>query len=351
MTPTRLNNIDVDGTLGWNTNQVANDAALLNVTRDLMISSYSGGSSIHNRGSIIESVNLTTRVVTFDVTPDPELESALSMATTSLTSSLPSGTALGASLPTMSAMIKAHPIYTLWWVNVPLKEKDKVPVLAIPTTVNGSSTVDLGSLGRHSAWTLVYNLTRPNSYASISEIAAIRPIPVAFDLNIVLSFNYDKTSGVLLGAVAEIHANVVAPRPCTTPGTVCPLTGSAVLFNRFSYNLQASLKLTSTNLNLDAPPPAGTSPLTNGNSNPGSSPTGSGSNPSTGTQPTTTTGSSQGANPGTTPASSNTPSGSKPPAGGTLLSELTPWSYWILGIVALAVVGIVGALRLYKRTN
>ncbi|HZY95419.1 MAG TPA: hypothetical protein VFE98_11305 [Candidatus Bathyarchaeia archaeon] len=328
MMDTTPNTININGVLGWTVNQITHDAVKLNVSRDLTVSSDGGASLLHSKGSFNESVNLATRIVTFDRAPEPELESAMSMAKNSMTAALPAGTDLSASLPTMSDMIKIRPLYTAWWVNLPLKEKDQVPVLVFPTTVKGSATIDLGSLGKHTAWTLIYNLTRPDPFATMRTTIS-RPTPVGFDLKIILTFNYDKNSGVLLEATAEVHADAFAPSPCSTPGMMCPLTDHPILVREFSFDLQASLKLSSTSLNLDGP-------LTTGISD---------------TQPTTTSGSNPGANPGTTPGPSSTPSGSRPAADGTLLARLTPLGYWLLGIIGVAVAGIVGALKLYKRTK
>src|SRR5260370_13927383 len=149
---------------------------------------------------------------------------------------------------------------TMWWVNGPLKVNDTVPVLVFPTNVTGSTTVDVGGIiGSRSAWTLAFSKTRsllpPDPLATMTS-----SIPVADNFEFALTFNYDQTSDLLLNATADIHIGFgeetfIQPTACgssvtTVPATtVCPASPIPIL-REFGIDVQASLKLISTTLDL-----------------------------------------------------------------------------------------------------
>lgn len=244
-----------------------------------------------------------------------------------------------------------QPLHTMWWVKGPLKVNDSVPVLLFPTNVTGSTSVDIGgSIGRRSAWTLVFDPAR--SLLSPDPLAATTSsIPTADNLEFALTFNYDQTSDLLLSANADIHlgfGEIVQPTPCDSSATtaaaatVCPLT-SVPIMRAFGIDLQASLKLTSTSVDLSQPLTpclicfvtvtvisvgglgcAGVLGTDAGNGQACSAGTGPSSNPGSGS---TTTGAGQ---------PSGNPVQSKPVQSASLL----PWLYGILGIIAAAITGM-----------
>jgi hypothetical protein len=251
----------------------------------------------------------------------------------------------------------------MWWVKGPLKVNDSIPVLLFPTNVTGSTSVDIGgTIGRRSAWTLMFNPTRSLLFPDPSA-ATTASIPTANQLEFTLTFNYDQTSDLLLSASADIHlgfGELIQPTSCdpsaaiAPAATVCPLTSMPIM-RQFGIDLQASLKLTSTSVDLSQPltpclfcavsivsvewsgqgSGLGTVPGSNSGSNP--SP-GGGNNPGSGS---TTSGAGQ---------PSNNPAQTKPVQSASLL----PWLYGILGIIAAAIVasGVwIGRRRMQKASS
>ena len=367
MIATVPSSIDITGTLGWSATAVSSTTAVLNVTRDLTIS-HDGlmVPSFHNTGSFNESVDLATRIIRIAPSFEPELDAALQSAQTSLATSLPTGidpSLIGNSL--IPVTIEPHPVYTMWWVNEILHQGQAVPVLVFNTTVTGSTSVNLGGLGTRDAWKLVYNLTdifQPSSLtASITY-----PTWMSHDFEFVLTFNYDKTSGLLLSATADIHRGfeLIEPRcsSTATSGTVCPLTGSIAAVGWCGFDVSATLTLASTSLSLDQTMPSsssssggspsgsggttggsgGSSGGTGGSGNPGSNPGGSSGGNNGGNR-----GGSSGGNSGSGPGSGGTTSGSSSqPASPSSTSSLL---YLILGLVVVAIV--VASLLFVRRRS
>jgi len=189
----------------------------------------------------------------------------------------------------------------------------------------------------------------------------VSSIPVADAFGFALTFNYDQTSDLLLSASADIHLGFVEEifipaAPCDSLAsnapalTVCPATPIPVV-RQFGIGVQASLKLTSTTLDLSQHlTPTSGSESTTGSSSGSSSGTGTGDDQGSGTgqgmssNSESNSGSGSGYNPGaggsTTGAGqpSNNPAQSKPT---TQSASLVPWIYGILGIIAAAIVGSV----------
>jgi hypothetical protein len=335
--------LNISEALGWSIMKLNGTTVNLNVTRD--ISSINGETvlDMHHPGSLNESVNLATRIASIMPFVEPEIDQALQLAQTGMAATLPTVTDLSSTMTTIHDTMMHRPVYTMWWVNGPLKSNDTVPVLLFPTNVTGSTSIDLGgSIGTRSAWTLVVlNNTRVFPRPDPSATTA-SSTPVADNLEFAVTFNYDQTSDLLLSASADIHFGFVEETtiPCnSSASTACPASNFIAIVRTFGIDVQASLKLTSTNLDLSkrltqtgssqtptstTPPGPGSNPSTgpvNGGS--GTGPT-SGSNPGSGSGPTS--GSQQ-------PASN--PAQSKP---STQSASLLPWIFGILGIVAAVIV-------------
>src|SRR6266705_2546106 len=261
-------------------------------------------------------------------------------------------------MPGLDVTMMRQPPTTMWWVNGPLKVNDNVSVLVFPTSVTGSTSLDLGgSIGTRSAWTLAFpRIGSPLPPDPMTTMAST--IPITNNFRFALTFNYDQTSDLLLSASADIHLGFgeetfIPPAPCnssatTAPAlTVCPATPMPVM-RQFGIDVQASLKLTSTTLDLSqrlTPTSASASP--SGSSSGGGSGTGTGNSqgsdtgPGQGSNSGSNSGSGSGYNPGTSGTTtggqpSNNPAQSKPT---TQSASLVPWMYGILGIIAAAIIG------------
>ena len=350
----------INGTLGWVVTHLNSTKATLNVTRDITTSS---GETItpatRHVGSFNESIELATRIATILAFIGPEIDQALQMAQTNMGATLPAGTSWGSTMSAIDVTMIRQPLHTMWWVNGPLKVNDTVPVLVFPTNVTGSTSLDLGgSIGTRSAWTLTFSRTEsllpPDPVATLTS-----SIPIADNFGFALTFNYDQPSDLLLTASAGIHLGFgqetqIPPLPCdssstTAPApTICPATPMPVM-REFGIDVQASLKVTSTTLDLSqqlAP--------TSGSESPAGSSSGSGSGTGTGNGPGSGTGAGQSSNSGSNSGSGsgyNSGAGSKAIGAGqpstspaqskptTQSASLLPWMYGILGVFAAAIVG------------
>jgi hypothetical protein len=370
MTPSGL---DFNGTVGWAVTGLSGTTANLNVTRDLTISN---GETVtpttRHAGSFNESIDLATRIATILPFIEPEMDQALQMVQTSMASSMPTGVDWSSTMTTIDDTMLLQPIHTMWWVNGPLKVNDTVPVLVFPTNVTGSTSVDLGSaIGTRSAWVLeVINKTRslppPDPLASASASFLI-----ANDFEFSLAFNYDKASDLLLSASADIHfgfrlETTIQPNPCNPSATtVCPASYPVPILRELGIDVQASLKLRSTNVDLSQrlmPTDSSQTPTSGGQSNGGSNPGTGQTTGGSGTGPTSGSnlGSASGPTSGSTSGSNSPSTGSQQPASNPAQSKppsqsasLLPWLYGILGLIAAAIVssGVWIARRRMKKTR
>jgi len=368
MVPPSLN---INGTLGWIVTSLNATTADLNVTRNITASTGEIVTPVtHHAGSFNESINLATRIATILPFIEPEMDQALQIAQTNMGTSSP-GADWSSTMSTMDVTMMRQPLRTMWWVNGPLKVNDTVPVLVFPTNVTGSTTLDLGgSIGTRSAWTLAFprtgSLLPPDPMATVTS-----SIPIADNFEFALTFNYDQTSDLLLTASAGIHLGFggeafIPPTPCdssatTAPAaTTCPAT-PIPLMREFGIDVQASLKLTSTTLDLSQQ----LTPTSGSESSSGSS-SGSGSGARTGNGRGSGSGSGMGPNSGSNPGSgkgyypgpgstttgagqpSDNPTQSKPTAQS---ASLLPWMYGILGIITAAIIssGVWIARRRMKK--
>lgn len=358
--------VGVNGTFGWTAIDLNSTTASLNVTRELTISSGDLGTLVaHSARSFNESINLTNRIVTLLPLIVPEMEQAIQMAQSTVANSAPIGIDWSSSTSTLNNALVQRPLYTMWWVNGPLKLNQTIPVLVVPTNVTGISSIDLGGiLGTRSAWTLVYKLLRPmiplDTTATSSSV-----IPIGDNLELVFTFNYDQTSDLLLTANADIHLGfgeevTIQPAPCVSSisSNSCPVsTGPTTILREFGINLHAALKLSSTTVDLaHRMTHTGSSQNGNGGSQPGigsgsgtgtsGSGTGTGSSPGTGpgSDSSSRTGGTTG---GTGQATSNPGQATSSSAG------RVPWIYGLLGTVGVALIGagVWIARRKMKKTG
>ncbi len=306
--------VKLNGTLGWAVTDLNATTATLNVTRDVTPSSAEFLTPItHHTGSINESINLATRIASFLPFIEPEVDQAMQMAQTNMASSMPTGTSWSSTMSAMDATMVRQPLHTMWWVNGPLRVNDTVPVLVFPTNVTGSTTVDVGGIiGSRSAWTLAFSKTRsllpPDPLATMTS-----SIPVAENFEFALTFNYDQTSDLLLNATADIHIGFgeetfIQPTACGSSATTVCLASPVPILTEFGIDVQASLKLISTTLDLTQR----LTPTVSADSSSGSS-LGGGS----GTSPGPLTGSGSGSGPSTSSGPNSSPGSGYNPGSGS----------------------------------
>src|SRR2546427_9073401 len=252
-----LPSLSINGTLGWTVTDLNATTATLNVTRVITTSSGETITPVtHHTGSFNESIDLARRIATILQFIEPEMDQALQMAQTSIGATLPTGTSWSSTMLAFDVTNMRQPLHTMWWVNGPLKVNDTVPVLVFPTNVTGSTSLDLGgSIGTRSAWTLAFpgtgSLLPPDPMATMTS-----SIPIADNLAFALTFNYDQTSDLLLAASADIHLSfseetTIQPSPCDSSATtICPASSPISILREFGIDVQASLKLTNTTLDL-----------------------------------------------------------------------------------------------------
>jgi hypothetical protein len=349
-------NLILNGTLGWAVTELSAATASLNVTRDLTTSSDGVVTPvIHHAGSFNESIDLATRIASILPFIEPEMEQALQIARTNVAASLPVGTTWTSTMSAIDGTMIRQPLHTMWWVNGPLKVNDSIPVLVFPTNVTGSTSVDLGgTIGTRTAWILSFP-DKIQSLVPSSPLATTTALlPTADNFGFALTFNYDQTSDLLLSANADLHLGfsqetTIQPNPCNSSATiVCPASSPVSVVMEFGINVHASLRLTSTTLDLSQR----LTPTTGSDSNGGSSSstvTGTGpingQGPGSGSGPGSTSGSNSGPGSGNNLAPGGTTTGAGQPPSNPAQSKpapqsagLLPWMYGILGIVATLIV-------------
>jgi hypothetical protein len=366
LTESNLLSIVVNGTLGWTATRVSDTTAVLNVTRDLA-TFFAGDLTtpvFRTAGSFNESINLANRTISIMPFLMPEMDQVLQLAQNDAAASLPSSSNWTPGMNTISSAIWVRPhIYTMWWVNGPLKVNDKVPVLVFRTNVTRSTSLTLPNIGTRTAWALTYNLTLPSP---MQDTAIANAVPTGDNLLASFSFNYDNQSDLLLSAAANIHFGFLEPlpyqpSPCVSSGTtVCPASSSYPTFVQSGINIQATLALSKTNLNLDqrlGSTSGSSSDPSSGGTTSGSSPDGtSGGSSSGGTSGGSDSGGtngglgSTGTNGGTGSGNGGSNPGSTPQSIGAKPGSGVPRLYWILGIVAVAII-VTGIFLARRRTG
>jgi hypothetical protein len=350
MTATLPFSVNSNGTLGWEVTGLNATTASLNVTRDVSILSGDTSARLSHVTNFNESVNLATRIASILPFIMPEMDQALQMAQTSMASNLPSGASLGSSTSILDSTVPHRPIYTMWWVNGPLKLNQTVPVLVLPTNVTSSSSIDLGgTLGHRTAWTLLFNFSRPILPVD-PTVSSLSPIPVGDDMESAFTFNYDQTSDLLLTATANIHLGfgeemTIPPTPCDSSmsATPCPAPAQpTIIMREIGIDVQASLKLASTTVDMSHPMAQATSSQGGNDGSQSGMGSGSGSSAGTGTGSGTGSGSTTATGSGATGATSGAGQPASNQGGPTSSLQSTlrlPWIYGLLGILAAAVIG------------
>ncbi len=352
--------LNINGTLGWIVTDLNSTTATLNVTRDI---TTSGGETItpatHYAGNFNESIDLATRIATMLPFIEPEMDQALQMVQTNIGATMPTGTSWGSTMPGLDVTMMRQPLHTMWWVNGPLKVNDTVPVLVFPTNVTGSTSLDLGgSIGTRSAWTLAFPRTgSPLPPDPMTTMAST--IPITNNFGFALTFNYDQTSDLLLSTSADMHLGFgeeifIPPAPCSSSATIAPaLTvcpdAPIPVMRQFGIDVQASLKLTSTTLDLSQrSTPTSVSASSSGSSSGSGSGTGTGFGQGLGigSGQGSSSGSNSGSGSGYNPGAGSTPTGAGQPSNNpaqskpaTQSASLVPWMFGILGIIAAAIMG------------
>jgi hypothetical protein len=162
-------------------------------------------------------------------------------------------------------------------------------------------------------------------------------------LEFAFTFNYDKSSDLLLSASANTHfgfgeETTIQPVPCNSVSAIaCPASSSpTTIMREFGIDIQASLKLVSTTLDLSHPMTQSTSSQ-NGN---GGSQSGAGSGTGSGSGPGTSTGGDSGSGTGGTTSGTGQPTSNQgQPKSLPGSANWLPWVYGVFGIVAVAIVG------------
>ena len=353
---------NINGTLDWTATSLTNTTAVLNVVREVTTSSWDSLAATDFRSlhSFNESIDLATRIANIVPFVTPEMSEALQIAQNSMGMTLSQGT--GWTTPAniiTSDMMERQPIHTMWWANGPLHLNQTIPVLFFPANVTGSTTVDLGSLGTRAAWTLTYNFTLPTPLPQ--QETSETSIPTGDRNQAEFAFNYDQQSDLLLSATADIHLGYLEEstyqasqcNTFTTTAVTCSSgASSSTLIIQSGLNIQASLTLANTNLNLDQrlvptdPSEGSTTASESGSSTETGSGSGSGTESGSGAGPGgygqgPDSGSGWGSGSGSNP--SNIPQSTSPRPS----PDMEPWIYWIIGTVAIAI--IAPSLRVARR--
>jgi len=326
--------VNFTGTLGWTDTGLNSTTAVFNVTRDVTLSSDGLVTpSVHRTGSFSETVDLPSRIISIMPFLKTEMDNALQVDQSMVSTSVPSGVDPSTEMSAMeSTIFQPHPVYTMWWINDAsgLKLNQTVPVLFFQTNVTGSTSVDLGSLGTRQAWVLTFS-PRPFPMPDSSTAGTGITSPI---FSMIFTFNYDQKSGLLLSANVNVHFGfseiVTQSGECSAvsnPPIAWCNTGSVILTRSGGFNLSATLTLASTNLNLDQMmgPSASSEGGTTSSTGSGSE---SGGNPGSGSGTGTVSGS--GSNAGNNPS----PSSSQP------MISITPWIYLLLGLIIVAVIAM-----------
>ncbi len=339
----------INGTIGWTVTDLNSTTAVLNVTRTIgMFDQGLSSPAVRLSHSFNESINLGSRLVSLLPMIEPEMDQVLQSAQTSITGTMPNVN-LASSISSFQGAITSRPFYTMWWVNGPLQLNQTIPVLVFPTNVTKSSMIDLGgTLGSRSAWTLetIFPHIIPQPDMTTSTMSLI-PINDLFDES--LSFNYDKSSDLLLSSNATLQMGfgedmTVQPTPCdsTTSTVSCPISSApTIIFREFGFTIQASLTLSNTNIDLnqrlsiDTPPQAQSSGSNLGSGN--GSGASSGSGPNAGTN---TGGGPSYGNSGDSRGSGQPAANAQQPTLPMQPGLWSPWIYVLFGVILATAVAL-----------
>ena len=253
-------NIGLNGNVGWNVEGLSGSTANLLVSHDLGVSipvpqlPIVSITPLTESGTLVQSIDLATRVESAGTATDLIEHVLDALAASSTSQGFNSG--FGNIISQMSASATSDPSYTLWWVNGPLSNGSPVQVMDGWTSVTGSETMNLGSLGNVQAWIVTsqfsqsVNLTVPSSpFAGPGPNAQ-----AAINLNFLWS--YDKGSDLLARSFANgtitMHSASNTQVPTNGYCLNYPCAYTTVQVTRdMRLALTLALHLTSTSLSLD----------------------------------------------------------------------------------------------------
>ncbi len=257
---------DVSGPVSWKVVGLDSSTAVLSVSHQLSLTVNIVGLSISpvsETGSFEQSINLSTREESAG-TATALIKAVLEEYATALSRA----SYYGYYSQLSSLNIPDTPMYTIWWVNGPLKNGSPVEILNGYSSVFGSETVSLGgTTGNRDAWkvgssfTQTVRVTTPQPVFGTTLPPPPPPPPVistnSADFALSLQFDYDKVNDLLLHSNSTI--NIVQTTQtlyqpgqslCTSgyPYTCIQLTAMTTVTHQTTANVSVQMQLTSTDL-------------------------------------------------------------------------------------------------------
>lgn len=284
--PTKIT-INFDGTVGWTVQGLDSSNALLQVDHSITVSvSPLPGvtvTPVSEHGSFSQNVDLATRIDS-PGTASALLRGIFSSYLSGLPyyysprpiATLPGGSVndpfkglqnstvivqpvspvlpqqLLSQLPGLATDSK--PSYTIWWVNGPLANGKTVKILTGTSAVTGDETLNLGDgIGNRNGWLVTSKL----SQSLDTSVPLSGSSTMSFSLN--LAWSFDKKNDLLLrhATIASIDSksvntqSILVSNPCAPQG-YCPTFAQATVTRQNHVDLNLALKLSSTNINLNA---------------------------------------------------------------------------------------------------
>ena len=251
---------DVSGPVSWKVVGLDSNTAVLNVNHQLSLTINIAGlniSPVSETGSFEQSINLSTREESAG-TATALIRAVLEEYATAL-----SRTSYYGYYSQLSSLnLPDTPLYTIWWVNGPLKNGSPVELLNGYSSVLGSEAVSLGgTIGSRDAWKVGSSFTQ-NVKVTTPQPAFGTNIPSSFstnsaDLALSLQFDYDKTNDLLLhsnNTISVVQTTQTIYQPgqslCTGgyPYTCTQLTAMTTVTHQTTANVSTQMQLTSTDL-------------------------------------------------------------------------------------------------------
>ncbi len=250
---------DVNGPISWKVVGLDSNTALLAVSHQLSLTLNVAGfpvSPVSETGSFEQSIDLSTRRESAG-TATALIKAVLQEFTSAL-----SRTSYGYYSPLSSLNLPDTPMYTIWWVNGPLKDGSPVQILNGYSSVRGSETVSLGgTIGNRDAWKVGSSFTQTVIVTIPQSTYGTTLLPTlstnSADLAFSLQFDYDKTNDLLLRSNSTINIvqttqTVYQPGQslCTSgyPNTCIQLIAMTTVTHQTTANVSAQMQLTSTDL-------------------------------------------------------------------------------------------------------
>jgi hypothetical protein len=260
ITPT----ISLDGSIGWTVIGLDNNVAVLNVSHQVSIIASVGPVSFTpatETGSFSQSIDLATRVES----PGTATSILLSIAQRMLAYLGPTGYYYGTGFSPALAQMLSDPktVYTIWWVNGPLKTGQPVQILTGYASVAGSEMVNVGPGNNRNAWIVESELSQSLSTSSPPIIGSGGSSDSSFKLD--LRFDYDQASDLLLKSSAVVSVTSTQTQSYKPGDYLCgssgcfPVSDHVTVIHNMTATVPVTLQLKSTSLNLSKrdPQPAG----------------------------------------------------------------------------------------------